>query len=70
MLDSDGDIIAQERAKQSELITEAGVSGLYVEPLPWKRYDELVDRQFELSCINSGVPFDEHEACKLNADPI
>ena len=70
MLDSDGDIIARERAIQSELITEADVSGLYVEPLPWKRYDELVDKQFDLSCINSGVPFDEHEACKLNEDPI
>ena len=71
MLDSDGDIIANERNKQSKIISEADLSGIYVEPLPWSWYDELVEKQFELPlCINSGVPFDDKEACKLNQDPI
>ena len=70
MLDSDGGIISKEMATRQDFISEADIGGLYVEPLPWSRYDELVNKQFEVSCINSGVPFDDDEACKLNEDPI
>ena len=44
LLDSDGGIIANERDNQSEITSGADVSGLYVEPLPWSRYDELVKK--------------------------
>ena len=70
MLDSDGDIIANKRNKQSEIISEADVSDLHVESLPQLRYNELVEKQLELLCINAGVPFDDKEACRLTKDPI
>ena len=70
MFDSDGDITTNDRNKQSEIISEEYVSGLYVQTLPWQRHDELVEKQLELSCINSGIPFANDESCKLNEDPI
>ena len=52
MLDSYGDIIANERYEQSEIILEADVSDLYVDPLPWLHYNELViEKHFELSSM-------------------
>ena len=38
--------------RTTQLITEADLSSLYSEPLLWDRYDEIVDEQFQISCIN------------------
>ena len=70
MLDSGGDIIAREERPRTELIADADVSDLYVKPLPWTRYHELVDMQLSISCLSSGVPFHDDEASKINSDPI
>ena len=46
------------------------VVSIYAEPLQWNRYEEIIDEQFQISCINSGIPFNDDESCKLNKDPI
>ena len=66
MLDADGDITMHNEKEPTQLITEADLIGLYSEPLQWGKYVEIVDEQFQISCINSGMPLTDEEACKLN----
>ena len=70
MLDAYGDIATRNEKEPTQLIIEADLSSLYSKPLQWERYEEIVDEQFKISCINSGVPFNDEEAWKLNEDPI
>jgi hypothetical protein len=69
-LDADGDIAICDVKTPTQIITDANIGSLYAEPLHWDRYEEIVDEQFQISCLDSGAPFDDDEAYKLNQDPI
>ena len=70
MLDVDGDIIVHAARERNVVISGAGLSSLYSDPITRDRYKTIVDEQLGLSCVDEGSNFSDDDTYRLNADPI